>query len=207
MFNLVGKIFGRLKIICRTSNNKWGGPRWLCQCNCGNKKITDGSSLRNGSTRSCGCLKRQGNNLKHGNNKINKRTQVYRAWSAMWNRCYNINYEKYSQWGGRGITVYKKWLAFENFLTDMGDPPTTRHSLDRIDNNGNYCPKNCRWATPKQQARNKRNNRLLTFNNKTQCLSAWAEEYNIKSTTISDRLRHGWSIKKSLTTPPKKWKV
>lgn len=207
MFDLIGQIFGKLKVLQRASNNRWGNPRWWCQCDCGNSKITEGSSLRNGSTRSCGCLQREGNNLKHGNNRVNKRTQVYRAWVGMFTRCCNTKYEKYPQWGGRGITICKKWNKFENFLADMGHPPTKYHSLDRKDNDKRYCKTNCRWATPKQQARNKRNNRFITLNCKTQCLAAWAEEYDLKGSTIADRLRHGWSIRKAITTPPKKWKT
>lgn len=207
LINLTNKIFGRLRIICRTSNNKWGSPRWLCKCSCGNETITEGSSLKNGSTKSCGCLKKEGNNYKHGNNTTNKRTQIYRAWAAMLNRCNNTKYERYHQWGKRGIKVCNRWYKFENFLEDMGNPPTKYHSLDRINNDGNYCKSNCRWATPKEQGRNKRNNRLISFNDKTQCLSAWAEEYKIKSSIIADRLKHNWPIKKALITPPKKWKI
>jgi len=199
--------FGRLTVLKRTENNSWGAPRWVCICSCGTTKTIDGSSLRNGCTKSCGCLKREGNNLKHGENRVKKRTQAYRTWAAIHNRCTNTKYEKYSQWGGRGIKVCQRWSKFENFLKDMGDPPTRQHSIDRIDNNRGYSPSNCRWATPKEQGRNKRNNRLITFNGKTQCLSAWAEEYQIKSSIIADRLKHGWDIEKALKTPPRKWKI
>jgi len=124
----------------------------------------------------------------------------------MLNRCHNKKYEKYSQWGGRGIRVHKKWHKFENFLSDMGHPPTKHHSLDRKNNNKGYNKTNCRWATHKEQARNKRNNRLITFNSETKCLSAWGEHYQIKPGIISDRLNRGWSTKKALTTKPKSWK-
>lgn len=176
---------------------------WECLCICGETIVTSGSSLRNGSTKSCGCLKREGNNLKHGYNRCKKRTPTYSSWSGMKTRCNNISGPKYNKWGGRGIRICNRWSKFENFLKDMGSPPTKSHSLDRINNNKGYCKSNCRWATPKQQGRNKSNNRIFTFKRKTQCLSAWSEEYKIKSSIIADRLNRGWSTKEALTVPIK----
>lgn len=121
-------------------------------------------------------------------------------------RCTNPNDKRYKNYGGRGITVCKRWRnSFEKFLEDMGEPPTKEHSIDRINNNGNYCKSNCRWVTRKEQNRNKRNNRLITYKGKTQCLIEWAEEYNINYDTLWCRIyKYGWPIEKALTTPVKK---
>jgi hypothetical protein len=116
-------------------------------------------------------------------------------------RCINPNNERYKDYGGRGITVCDRWLKFENFLEDMGECPPGL-TLDRIKNNLGYYHGNCHWTTPKQNNRNKRNNHLITFNGKTQCLSAWAEQLNISRTTLWCRInRYNWSIEKALTIP------
>lgn len=120
-------------------------------------------------------------------------------------RCNSPNNKYYKHYGGRGIKVCKRWLKFENFLEDMGEC-LEGLSLDRIDNNSNYCKSNCRWATRKEQARNRRNNRIIEYDNKKQCASALTEEYNIDPNIFIGRLRLGWSIKKALTKPVRKHK-
>jgi hypothetical protein len=116
-------------------------------------------------------------------------------------RCYNPKDINYLRYGGRGITVCDRWRdSFTNFLADMGECPK-RLTLDRIDNDGNYEAGNCRWATPKQQQRNKRYNLVLTHNGRTQCLKAWAEETGLNYNTLHGRLRNGWSVSEALTTP------
>lgn len=128
------------------------------------------------------------------------RTKVYRTWHGMKARCYNQNNQKYPDYGGRGIKVVKRWREkFENFLEDMGEPPSKNHSIDRINNNGNYCKSNCRWATIEQQANNKRNNRIITYNGKTQTLPRWARETGIDRRTIMKRIGYGWSLDKVFT--------
>lgn len=106
----------------------------------------------------------------------------------MKSRCFNPSDQHYPYYGAKGIKVCKRWLKFENFLKDMGIPPTPRHSLDRIDNSGNYCKKNCRWATAKEQNRNQTTNHLITYKGRTQCLAAWAEEYGIGWHLLWDRM-------------------
>jgi len=121
----------------------------------------------------------------------------------MKSRCVNRNDPAYYKYGGRGITICERWLKFEDFLTDMGDRPEGL-SLDRIDNNGNYEPGNCRWATRKEQANNRRNSLKITFNHKTQTLAQWSQELNIKFTTLWARInKHKWSVEKAFTTPVK----
>lgn len=144
-------------------------------------------------------------NRKHGMSG----TKPYRTWAALKNRCFNTRSTKYPIYGGRGITVCERWLGengFINFYADMGDPPSPTHSIDRIDVNGNYCPENCRWATPREEACNTRDNLLYTMDGKTQCLSLWLDDSKIGRTTVQLRLALGWSLQDALTIPPQKKK-
>lgn len=138
-------------------------------------------------------------NTKHGHSTSIKISQTYKSWDAMRQRCNNKNNPKYNIYGGRGITVCEQWKQFINFLNDMGEAPKG-YQIDRINNDKGYYKRNCRWRTPKQQARNRSNNRLITHDGKTQCLSEWAEETGINRETISSRIKRGLSIKESLTT-------
>ena len=188
--------YNRLTAI-RFDHKKGNHQYWLFRCDCGNKKVIEVSSVKIGATKSCGCLKKEmliNKNTTHGMTK----TREYVAWYHMKRRCYNKNYKKYKNWGGRGITVCNRWLKFENFYKDMGKRPA-RTSIDRIDNNGNYEPNNCRWATVKEQNNNRRSNRLLTFNRKTQNITQWTNELGINRSTLYSRLRYGWSVEKALT--------
>lgn len=191
---LTGKVFGRLTVIGRCEQDF---SYWWCQCSCGStKKRVYRGSLTSGATRSCGCLWRE---TVAGANKTHQKTKtpIYRLWSMMLDRCRNVNNGHYKYYGGRGITVCERWHKFENFYADMGDRPNGK-TLDRINNNGNYCPENCRWASLKTQARNKSTSKLLAYKGKTQSLAAWAEELGINRNTISTRLRRGWSVAKAL---------
>lgn len=125
---------------------------------------------------------------------------IHNIWLGILQRCNNPRNKKYKDYGGRGITICREWQdtnGFENFLVDVGVRPESQYSLDRINNDRDYCKENCRWATPKEQNRNSRNNVNITFRNKTQCLTAWAEELGIKRRTLSMRLHtYGWTIEK-----------
>lgn len=150
-----GQRFGKLIVINRAPDDKFGKTVWNCKCDCGNNHTVRANVLRIGGSKSCGCYRRN-LHYKHGHNRKRNRTPEYTSWDAMRQRCYNPKQARYADWGGRGIRVCDKWLtSFENFLADMGTRPKG-HSLDRIDNAGNYEPTNCKWSTKQEQEANKR---------------------------------------------------
>ena len=134
------------------------------------------------------------------------RTPEYNAWINMKDRCFNPNSKNYSNWGGRGITVCDRWLNLENFLADMGSRPSAKHSLDRIDNNGDYSPKNCKWSTKAEQENNKRNNRLITIGCVTLAIVQWTKEMGFSENLINNRLNLGWSEFDAVMTPVRPYK-
>lgn len=196
VLDLTGQRFGRLLVKCLSHIDKQRHSNWSCLCDCGESKVVTRGNLKKGNVKSCGCLFGEGNNRKHGHRTKAKTSKVYMTWGRMVKRCYNKNDSSYSRYGGRGISVCKRWLIFENFLENMGEPPTKNHSIDRINNDGNYCKSNCRWATSKQQQRNTRNNLMITHNGQTFCLAEWSERTGIKKHSISQRLKQGWSMGK-----------
>lgn len=209
MNDLTDKKFNRLTVIERKGNDIFGHLRWLCRCDCGKEKIIVGSHMVRGKTKSCGCLNKEklvARSLKHGHNRREKVSQVYSIWANLIQRCTNRNNQDYLNYGGRGITVCEKWLeSFENFLEDMGQPPTKQHQIDRIDNNKGYDKNNCRWVTRKQQSQNRRSNHFLTHNGKTQTTMEWSRETGITYGTLLARInRHNWDIDRALTAPTRK---
>lgn len=201
--NLSHKRFGKLIVIERASSDKCGRSRWMCQCDCGKILTVSNRHLKDGSTKSCGCLR--GGVIKHGHTSSNTVSSTYISWTGIRKRCNDPNHENYKHYGSRGIKVYRRWLKFENFLEDMGEAPKG-YQIDRIDNNKGYYKENCRWITPKQNNRNRRNNHLITYDGKTQCIAAWAEEIGINENTIRTRIRFNWSSEKTLTTPAREKK-
>jgi hypothetical protein len=123
----------------------------------------------------------------------------YWIWAAMKQRCFNRNNSQFKDYGGRGITVCNRWLKFEQFYADMGPRPTTDHSLERDDNDGDYCPENCRWATRSEQQSNTRRNRLFTYDGRTQTVTQWAEECGLSPDAITKRIDRGWPVGQVLT--------
>lgn len=150
--DIVGRRFGRLVVLALHSNARRKPTRadrkWLCRCDCGELTVTRGVNLRSGNTKSCGCMWWE-TITTHGH----CRTPEYRAWNQMIQRCTNPNSQRYSRYGGRGISVCQRWFRFENFLADMGPRPPG-YSIERIDNDGNYEPSNCVWIPRNQQQRN-----------------------------------------------------
>jgi hypothetical protein len=129
------------------------------------------------------------------------KTPEFGIWLRMLDRCRNPNRRAYHRYGGRGITVCDRWHSFAAFLEDMGERPSSKHTLDRIDNEAGYSPENCRWATWKEQQQNRSNNHRLTFQGETLCLSEWAQRVGIKKTTLQERLYRGWSVERALEEP------
>lgn len=179
----VGKKYGALRVISRQPIS--GASQWLCQCDCGQQTVARGSNIKRGHTTSCGCRR-----WKHGHASNYRATPTYRTWQCMITRCNERYATEYKNYGGRGIKVCKRWKKFENFLKDMGERPSGK-TLDRINNDGNYEPSNCRWATPKEQKRNSRTSRFIVINGEKKTIAEWAEISSISYRTLYDRIRGG----------------
>lgn len=192
--SLVGERFGRLVVESLAFVEV--SSYWDCKCDCGNAIIVERGSLLTGNTQSCGCLWREAK-VTHGE----RDNDLYSTWSSMKRRCENPKDKKYKDYGGRGIYVCDRWQEIRNFLEDMGPRPTKKHQLDRIDVDGPYSPDNCRWATIKENMRNKRDNRYITYNGSKKTLVEWSEETGLDARLISRRLDDGWSIKQAFLTP------
>lgn len=154
--DLTGRKFGRLRVIARKHKTPLGHYFWECECDCGAIVVKRGASLQSGNTLSCGCLRKEKTGAKNRSHEQSG-TLVYRVWRSMKYRCSNPRAKDYPDYGGRGIKVCERWLnSFENFLADLGPRPTPQHSIERLDNDGNYEPGNCVWATKQEQNRNRR---------------------------------------------------
>lgn len=198
--DISGKRFKRLFVLSYHSNDGSGNSKWICKCDCGNIVIVRSSTLINGRTLSCGCYgteRRKEIRTTHGFSKVGM--PEYESWKAMRGRCYNKNNEAYPDYGGRGIGVCKRWFkSFENFFADMGKKPSPQHTLDRYPNNdGNYEPSNCRWATKRQQAENTRRNRYVEYRGEFVLITRLAERLGISDDTIRNRIKKGWPIDKN----------
>jgi hypothetical protein len=200
--NLTGERYGRLEVLSYAGKNRSRQSMWSCRCECGTEAVVAGYHLSGGHTQSCGCLRLErlsAANTKHGAS----RSSEYQSWLGMLKRCYNTNGKAFSNYGGRGLRVCSRWKnSFEKFFEDIGPRPTAKHTIERKDNSLGYCKENCVWATRKQQNRNRRSNRRLTFNGKTQLMVEWEEELGLPKGTISSRVtQYGWSVERALTSP------
>ena len=202
---MLGQHYGRLRVLSVCEDDK----RYLmCLCQCGIEKRIRRDHVRAGRTISCGCESRRLSRERILNRKVPiglkhgaSRSRAYSTWLSMKQRCLNPNFRHYHRYGGRGIAICERWLSFENFLADMGQPPDGG-TIDRIDNDGNYEPGNCRWATRSVQASNRSVNKLVTWNGKTLNLSQWARETGIHRNTLEQRLDAGPSLE-SVFSPEK----
>jgi ribosomal protein S27E len=197
--DLTGKVFGRWTVI-KLDRKEKRSSFWEVKCECGTIKVVYRGSLTTGRSKSCGCLCAERISLAkttHGHTANGKTSLTYRTWVGMWSRCTNKNEDSYPHYGGRGILIDPQWEKFENFLSDMGVKPVGM-SIERIDNDKNYCKENCRWATDIEQANNKRNSRILTHNNASMSLCSWARKVKISPKTIQDRLHSGWEVSRAL---------
>lgn len=200
-----GEAYGRLTTIELVDYRRQSGYRWLCSCTCGNTATVFASNLRRGHTKSCGCLfaeqvkKPRPSITRHGQHG----TPEYGIWANLKARCLNPNDAGFERYGGRGITVSDRWLgSFENFISDMGPRPSPGHSIDRIDVNGPYSPENCRWATTREQSRNRRSSAWIEAFGERLILTDWCARYGLDHSTVQHRLRRGWTPEAAVSSPP-----
>jgi hypothetical protein len=205
--NLAGKKFGRWTVleIAYISN---GVVFWKCRCDCGKESIVRAGSLPTGRSKSCGCYKNEvAANLKRTHGWSGER--LFAIWKQMKRRCCDQKAKDFSRYGARGIIVCNEWAnnyeAFKEWAFQNGYGESL--SIDRIDNNKGYFPENCRWETPKGQSRNLRSNHLFTFNGKTQCIAAWAEEFGIRYGLVGLRISRGWPVEQALGLQPRSMEV
>ena len=207
--DLIGQRFGRLVVIKEEGRDQNGRVLLQCKCDCGNEVIVRSDSLRNGSCKSCGCLRKElssERNTTHGHSN----EKLYRVWRGMLRRCYDPKYTAYNRYGGRGIEVCEEWRnnyeSFRDFMLSQGYDeygPSYENTIDRIDNNGSYCPENCRVVSMKTQSLNKSNNHYITYNLKKMTVTEAAEKNNLTNHQVFNRLDKGWSMKRALHEPLK----
>lgn len=194
--DISGRRFGRLTAVKPIRGN--GRIRWECVCDCGRVVQIVICNLNRPNTRSCGCLRKETTSKTKRTHGMTE-SATYRIWTHMWQRCTNPKNKRWMQYGGRGVSVCARWESFENFLQDMGEKPVG-HSIDRINNDGNYEPANCRWASIKTQQNNTSTNHLITAFGKTMTVTQWAELIGIRAHTIHARLTcYGWTPEEALS--------
>jgi hypothetical protein len=192
--DISGIKYGRLTAIRKSDLGKH--PRWLFKCECGKEKVILKFHVIRGNIKSCGCYSKEVKialNTTHGMTK----TKPFLIWQNIKNRCDNPNSKDYYLYGGRGISYCKRWEQFINFFNDMGHPPEN-FSIDRIDVNGNYEPSNCRWATPTEQANNRRSNVFVEFGGERRTIAEWGKILGLRIGTISARLKNGCTAEEAL---------
>ncbi len=196
--DMMGQRCGRWTVVGHDTSQRGRGAFWHVICDCGNTGTIRGDNLRSGQSKSCGCLCVDGNTT-HGWYG----TPEYHIWQCIKDRCLNPRARGYTGYGGRGIRVCDRWRdSFEAFIEDMGPRPSARHSIDRRDNNGNYEPGNCRWATRREQNLNKRNTVRLVYRGESRPLLEWCDMFGLGYGAIYDRIyKHKWSVERALTTP------
>lgn len=190
--NLLGQRFGRLLVVERMPNNKRKQAVWKCRCECGNEIIVEAGHLRSGHTQSCGCFQRDRDIEYHTTHGMGG-TKLFRVFHCMKGRCYNPTDKKYHRYGARGIKICDEWLNDPSVFFEWAIQNGYKNglSIDRIDNDGNYCPENCRWVDNKTQANNKSNNVIIEHNGVSKTISEWAEELGISYSAVKSRIKCG----------------
>lgn len=206
--SLSGQTFGRLTVIKRSRSHAYGKSipaYWITRCQCGRLKEVRGSHLRSGNVRSCGCLTidvMTRRSTKHGEYDGQKWSPEYLAWASMKARCLNKKSRAYKSYGGRGIKIAEEWLESPMaFIRHVGRRPSQAHSIERKNNDGDYKPGNVRWATDKEQQRNRRVNLLMTIDGVTRCAAEWAEIASAPAHRIERRVKAGWNHKDAVFAP------
>jgi hypothetical protein len=206
--DLTGHVFGRLTVVSFSHKDKSGHSCWHCKCECGKEIIVSFGQLKQGITRSCGCLRREMasiNNSKHGDSHGGKQSRLYRIWMGMRSRCNNPHSKDFYLYGKRGIAVCESWDAYENFRDwALSKGYNNKLSIDRVDSNLGYSPDNCRWVNNLIQANNKRNNLLITAFGETRTISDWGRVLGIRATTIRLRFHKGYSPEEALSVVNRK---
>lgn len=201
--DLSGQRFGRLTVVKRAANTSRGGARWECRCDCGTDRVVASNNILSGISRSCGCLARElvADACRARRIVGEHQKREYEAWSRMKARCSDPSGKSWARYGGRGITVSSEWEHdFAAFYRDMGPSPSTLHSIDRIDNDGNYERGNCRWATRDVQNNNTSRNRIVIFEGESHTVSIWAKRIGIIPSLLCWRLNR-WPIERAMTAP------
>ena len=195
--DLTNKRFGKLLVVENTNKKRNKKTIWLCKCDCGNYKEVQVDNLTSGHTKSCGCL--NGKGYKHNL----KNTRLYYIWSCMKQRCYNENHKQYKDYGQRGIKICNEWHEFINFYNwAINNDYQDNLTIDRINNNGNYEPNNCRWVNMKIQSNNRRSNHIIEYKNETHTLKEWCDILKLNYKTIQTRINSlKWNVEKAFETP------
>ena len=199
LIDRTGQRYGRL-VVLGQAGRQGGLTLWLCRCDCGAERSVLGCNLGSGNSKSCGCLHAELAKARLTTHGL-RRTQAYTAYMNAKARCQNPNTSNWPDYGGRGIQFL--YSSVEALVADIGHPPSSAHTIDRINNKGHYGPGNCCWATREEQANNRRSNRLLTYQGRTQTIAQWARELGLLPQTIWRRLDRKWSVERALATPVK----
>lgn len=194
--DITGKKFGHL-----TAIRYLGKSKWLCSCSCGGQAICLACNLKSGNSTSCGCIALK-NRRTHGMSH----EPEYRIWIAMKSRCQNPDDASYYSYGGRGIKVCERWTdSFINFFFDMGKRPKG-YEIDRMDNEDNYCPKNCRWVPKNTNLNNRRDSNKVIWNGVVKTIAEWSKYLDIHEETLRHRINRGWTVERAFTTPVRRKK-
>lgn len=200
LIDRTGHIYGRFIVLSLDASNQKKDARWICRCECGTIKSILAMTLSRGDSKSCGCLLKELASIRattHGQTK----SMEHRSWDSMRQRCNNSKHHAFTNYGGRGIKICERWSIFENFLEDMGPRRSLKYSLDRINNDGNYEPENCRWATEAEQKLNRSDSHIIEFNGVKKNLCTWAKENGISFSALSQRLKAGWDFERAIKQP------